>query len=81
MSLAEVLTAARTLPREEQLELARTLTDDPPPAPDLSEFPEHLRHLLPTAGTVAEIWLPDTDEAGWDAIRAELNRAGVDVPK
>jgi hypothetical protein len=82
VSLAEVLSAARALPREEQLQLARSLTDEQPtPAPDLSEFPEHLRHLLPAPGMVMDIWLPDTDEAGWNAIRAELDRMKAGLPE
>ena len=81
MSLAEVLTAARALPRDEQLELARSLTDEPTETHDLSEFPEHLRHLLPTPGMVMDVWLPDTDEAGWDAIRDELERMKAGVPE
>ncbi len=81
MSFTEVLTAARALPRDEQLELARSLVDEVT-TPRLSDIPEHLRHLLPPPGFVADIWLPDTDEAGWHAIRAELERMKVEgVPE
>lgn len=73
MSLAEVLTAARALPREEQLVLIRSLNRDET-TPNLSEIPEHLRHLIPPPGAVINTWLPDTDEAGWKAISDELAR-------
>jgi hypothetical protein len=81
MSLAEVLTAARALPREEQLELVRSL-ETTEPTPDPSGIPEHLRHLIPPPGTVIDIWLPTTDEAGWKAIQEELERVKTEgVPK
>jgi hypothetical protein len=81
MSLAEVLTAARALPREEQLELARQLNTDEPPQ-DLSDIPEHLRHLIPPPGAVIDIWLPTTDEAGWKTISEQLERLKREgVPK
>lgn len=74
MSLAEVLSAARALPRDEQLELISSLNAELTPEPDPSEIPEHLRHLIPPPGTVVDIWLPTTDEAGWKAISNELAR-------
>jgi hypothetical protein len=72
MSLAEVLTAARALPREEQLELIRTL-NDAEPTPDLSEIPEHLRHLIPPPGTVIPYWKPELTAEGWEQIRILLD--------
>jgi hypothetical protein len=71
MSLAEVLTAARALPREEQLELIRSL-DVPEPEPDLSEIPEHLRHLIPPPGAVVSFWKPELTTEGWEQIRLLL---------
>ena len=71
MSLAEVLTAARALPREEQLELARQLSAGDPPS-DLSEIPEHLRHLIPPPGTVVPYWKPELTAEGCEQIRTML---------
>ena len=74
MSFAEVLAAANELTADERRELARELreTDD--------GIPEHLRHLIPPPGFVAEYWHPTTDEAGWKAIRqffAEMKSGGA----
>ena len=75
MSFAEVLAAARELTADERRELARELT-----APPEDGIPEHLRHLIPPPGFVAEYWHPTTDEAGWEAIRqamAEVTSGGA----
>jgi hypothetical protein len=72
VSLAELLTAARSLPRAEQLELARTLNGDTPP-PDLSEIPEHLQHLIPPPGVVMSYWKPELTPEGWEQVRLALD--------
>jgi hypothetical protein len=79
VSFAELLDAARALPRDEQLRLANALLEhEPAPAAEVPEhlrpFPEHLWPLIPPPGAVVEVWSPvaTTDAAGWEAIQQML---------
>ncbi len=75
MSFADVLAAANDLTADERRQLARELSEPPD-----DDIPEHLRHLIPSPGFVAEYWHPTTDEAGWEAIRqflAEMKSGGA----
>ena len=59
MSLAEVLSAARALPRDEQLELARSLTDyTPTTEAGRPETDAQLLQRLMPAGSQFEVWSP-----------------------
>lgn len=55
MSLAEVLTAARALPRDERVELVRTLAEQN--AAELEQFPQFFRDWI-ASGEPLELNLP-----------------------
>ncbi len=75
MSVAELLSAIRALPKAERVELLHLLNDEVTETTSTDDdIPEELRKLLPPPGSAIEIWSPDvvTDAAGWAAIEREI---------
>lgn len=68
MSLAEVLTAARALPREEQLELARQLNEDSAPT-SLADLPPFFREWAASGQPLEIQWPIEAPEAASELLR------------
>jgi hypothetical protein len=69
MSLAEVLTAARSLPREEQLLLARTLADEPQATASVTDLPPFFQEWVASGQPLDIQWPVEAPEAASELLR------------
>jgi hypothetical protein len=67
MSLAEVLTAARALPRDEQLELARSLTYEP--TTTVADLPPFFQEWIASGQPLEIQWPFEAPEAASELLR------------
>jgi hypothetical protein len=75
VSFAELLDAARGLPRDEQLQLAQTLLADSPPGPTPAEE-AILEKMFPPEVREIEIWSPFDAHGAAEVLQRLLDEAG-----
>ncbi len=75
MSLAEVLSAARALPRDEQLELARTLTYEP--TTTVADLPPFFQEWIASGQPLEIQWPFEAPEAA-NALQQLLTNSRID---